>query len=83
MWTAYDTWLRTLFGVVFFQWTDVCEKKSPSLLPSQLLGRSIWNLLFFFFLRQGFRCVTLLAVLEVALIDQVNLKLRDPPASVS
>lgn len=57
------------------------KKKSPSLLPSQLLGRSIWNLLFF--LRQGFHCVTLLAVLEVALVDQVNLKLRDPPASVS
>ena len=38
---------------------------------------------FFYFLREGFRCVTLLAVLEVVLVDQVDLELRDPPASVS
>ena len=38
--------------------------------------------LFFVFLRQGFS-VALEPVLELALVDQAGLELRDPPASAS
>ena len=42
--------------------------------------------LFCFFFQTGFLCVALVAlvpVLELALVDQAGLELRDPPASAS
>ena len=36
---------------------------------------------YFLLFETGFLCVTALAVLELALLDQAGLELRDPPAS--
>lgn len=35
------------------------------------------------YIKTGFLCVPLAAVLKLAVLDQVGLKLRDPPASTS
>ena len=39
--------------------------------------------LLFWFFEIGFLCITTLVVLELALVDQAGLELRDPPTSAS
>ena len=43
----------------------------------------IFSLFFFSYSQAGFLCITVLAVLELAHVDQADLKLRDPSASAS